>query len=50
MNQMQIVYVMPPKGCIVKECPLCEEPMIYDGKLQNCLWCELHKEPMSDDV
>lgn len=27
-----------------KECPLCKNPYVDDGKAENCLWCEIHKE------
>ena len=33
-----------PQGYIFKECPLCSLPFLYDGKLNNCMWCEIHKE------
>ncbi len=47
MNEPSFV-IYPPVGTVFNTCPLCQNPFIDDGKAENCLWCEIHKEEPKD--
>lgn len=38
--------ISPPSGQEFRVCVLCNNPFVWDEqcKLDNCLWCEIHKE------
>lgn len=38
------IRILPPKGTSFRICDLCGNPFVYCGDLENCLWCEIHKE------
>ncbi len=38
------LIIYPPKGTEFKECKLCQNPFVYDGHSENCLFCEINKE------
>lgn len=35
----------PPEGCTFRECDICHNSYCFDGRLTNCLYCEINKEP-----
>lgn len=36
--------IKAPEGCTFRECDICKTPYCFDGRLKNCLWCEINKE------
>ncbi len=43
--------IFPPEGTTFKECALCKNPFVYNGTLENCLWCEINNgTPPSGNV
>ncbi len=39
------IVLHPPEGEEIRECVICKIPYLYGTlKLENCLWCEIHKE------
>ncbi len=43
-------YIKPPEGCTFRDCDICQSPYAFDGRLSNCLWCEISKktEPIDE--
>jgi len=39
-----VFQIHAPEGMTFAECNICENPFVYDGTSENCLWCELNKE------
>jgi len=38
------MIIYPPKDTEFRLCVLCDCPFVFDGKSNNCLWCEIHKD------
>lgn len=43
-------HIKAPEGCTFRECDLCKSPYCFDGRLTNCLWCEINKEEKDDNI
>lgn len=41
--------IKPTYRCEFRECKICKNPYVFDGTLNNCLWCEINKEKKDDD-
>lgn len=43
------LMIYPPEGFVFKKCPICKNPYLDDDKFaENCIWCEIHKEPFQE--